>query len=117
MCQNIDDGFSDGFIIAESNHKKDILIVGDIGPGQTSLVNSIQDHGLLLLIVDDPLVPEILDYKLPERVGLPVTKAQAKRLLPISVNKRKNWMRNHLCSCGSGKKFKVCCWSKKPLDV
>lgn len=26
--------------------------------------------------------------------------------------KRKNWMRNKLCTCNSGKKFKNCCWSK-----
>ena len=24
---------------------------------------------------------------------------------------RKNWMRNKPCVCGSGKKFKKCCWS------
>lgn len=25
---------------------------------------------------------------------------------------RKNWMRNKPCPCGSGNKFKRCCWSK-----
>lgn len=29
-------------------------------------------------------------------------------------SKRKNWMRNRPCGCGSKKKFKVCCWSKYP---
>jgi len=27
--------------------------------------------------------------------------------------KRKNYMRNKLCPCGSNKKFKNCCWSKE----
>ena len=26
--------------------------------------------------------------------------------------KRKNWMRNKPCICGSQKKFKKCCWGK-----
>jgi uncharacterized protein YecA (UPF0149 family) len=26
--------------------------------------------------------------------------------------KKKAWMRNRKCVCGSGKKFKKCCWGK-----
>jgi hypothetical protein len=37
---------------------------------------------------------------------------QARELSHRSAKKRKNWMRNQPCTCGSGKKFKKCCWSK-----
>jgi hypothetical protein len=30
----------------------------------------------------------------------------------IAVPRRKTFMRNKPCLCGSGKKFKACCWSK-----
>jgi len=33
-------------------------------------------------------------------------------LRPLGSEKRKNYMRNKLCICNSGKKFKKCCWSK-----
>lgn len=36
---------------------------------------------------------------------------QVMELARRSKRKRKNWMRNRPCSCGSGKKFKRCCWS------
>ena len=36
---------------------------------------------------------------------------EAERLMPETPAKRKNWMRNKSCPCGSGKKFKRCCWS------
>lgn len=29
----------------------------------------------------------------------------------MSNGRRKNWMRNKPCVCGSGEKFKKCCWS------
>jgi len=32
--------------------------------------------------------------------------------LPNTPRQRKNYMRNHSCVCGSGKKFKKCCWSQ-----
>ena len=35
----------------------------------------------------------------------------AERLMPETPAKRKNWMRNKQCPCGSGTKFKRCCWS------
>lgn len=31
---------------------------------------------------------------------------------PLTNRRRKNHMRNKPCLCGSGKKFKKCCWSK-----
>ena len=37
---------------------------------------------------------------------------QHRQLQPQPPTKRKNWMRNQPCVCGSGRKFKVCCWSK-----
>ena len=30
----------------------------------------------------------------------------------MTFPERKNWMRNVACPCGSGKKFKKCCWNK-----
>lgn len=30
----------------------------------------------------------------------------------MNKNKRKAWMRNKPCVCGSGRKFKKCCWHK-----
>ena len=39
-----------------------------------------------------------------------LTEEEYKQLSPLTKKKRKNRMRNHLCPCGSGKKFKKCCW-------
>lgn len=36
---------------------------------------------------------------------------EAEMLQKKSLRFRKNWMRNKPCICGSGKKFKKCCWS------
>ncbi|GGO89127.1 hypothetical protein GCM10011348_46150 [Marinobacterium nitratireducens] len=36
---------------------------------------------------------------------------EARTLKPMSNGRRKNWMRNQPCPCGSGSKFKKCCWS------
>ena len=38
-----------------------------------------------------------------EEKHLPMLKHQSRA-------RRKNWMRNRPCPCGSGKKFKKCCW-------
>jgi|WetSurMetagenome_2_1015567.scaffolds.fasta_scaffold03374_2 hypothetical protein len=43
---------------------------------------------------------------------MPLTDEQATILEKQSLGKRKNWMRNQPCLCGSGKKFKKCCWTK-----
>jgi len=34
------------------------------------------------------------------------------KLKRMSKDRRKNWMRNKPCVCGSGVKFKKCCWHK-----
>ena len=40
----------------------------------------------------------------------PVEEKHVPMLRHQSRARRKNWMRNRPCSCGSGKKFKKCCW-------
>ena len=40
----------------------------------------------------------------------PVSDEQYKALSPLGSGRRKNYMRNQPCVCGSGKKFKKCCW-------
>lgn len=42
---------------------------------------------------------------------IPLDDSEAKELEPMSKSKRKGYMRNKPCLCGSGKKFKKCCWS------
>ncbi len=43
---------------------------------------------------------------------IPLTEEQANELEPLGARQRKNNMRNKPCVCGSGKKFKRCCWRK-----
>lgn len=43
---------------------------------------------------------------------VPIDASKADGLARLSKGERKNWMRNQSCQCGSGKKFKRCCWSK-----
>lgn len=43
---------------------------------------------------------------------LELSGAEFKELEPMSRPERKNRMRNKPCVCGSGQKFKRCCWSK-----
>ena len=42
---------------------------------------------------------------------IPLNKKQVNTLEGMPPNRRKNSMRNQPCPCGSGKKFKKCCWS------
>jgi len=42
---------------------------------------------------------------------VPLSKADGRALTHMNCGERKNWMRNRPCICGSGKKFKRCCWS------
>lgn len=37
---------------------------------------------------------------------------EVKKVKRMSKPRRKNWMRNKPCLCGSGRKFKLCCWGK-----
>lgn len=46
------------------------------------------------------------------RPFIPLSREQADELEPLGGRARKNNMRNKPCICGSGKKFKRCCWSK-----
>lgn len=39
-----------------------------------------------------------------------VTEEQAEIMEPMTKHKRKGYMRNQPCICGSGEKFKKCCW-------
>jgi len=46
---------------------------------------------------------------------MPLTTEEEKHLTPLSPDERGEWMRkgrnrNKDCPCGSGKKFKKCCW-------
>lgn len=41
-----------------------------------------------------------------------LTEGENEMLTPLSNGRRKGWMRNQPCICGSGKKFKKCCWSQ-----
>jgi len=50
-----------------------------------------------------------------KRNEIPLKNSEAEKLRRMSIPKRKNWMRNHSCPCGSGKKMKRCCWSKLAL--
>lgn len=43
---------------------------------------------------------------------VPLTDELAKELAPLGHTQRKNNMRNKPCVCGSGNKFKRCCWGK-----
>jgi len=41
---------------------------------------------------------------------IPLSERQYDELEPMKKAERKNNMRNKPCLCGSGKKFKKCCW-------
>jgi len=43
---------------------------------------------------------------------IPLSEQQFNELQPMTKSQRKNSMRNRECVCGSGKKFKKCCWGK-----
>lgn len=42
---------------------------------------------------------------------IPLSERQYAEFEPMTKAERKNNMRNKPCLCGSGKKFKKCCWS------
>ena len=52
----------------------------------------------------------------PRENEMLLTNKEAKTLGSETPKKRKNWMRNKPCICGSGKKFKKCCWSKAAMS-
>jgi len=72
--------------------------------------------------LDFPYNAEEYRASIEEKLGLPSEKEKqfleaakagkaGSRLIKGKKPKRKNWMRNRLCPCGSGKKFKKCCWN------
>lgn len=61
-------------------------------------------------IISLPEDLEKSELMMKENKLVPLTKEEVNILEPMSKVKRKNWMRNRPCVCGSKKKFKVCCW-------
>ena len=94
-------------------------------PNQRTLDSSVQEgsrHGLHMRngghgewkLVEDrdwdtEEVDELVIYLSPAEIEQ--VKSGKKTLLK-SGKKKKPWMRNKKCVCGSGKKFKKCCWGK-----
>ena len=48
-------------------------------------------------------------------VWQPVPDEEAPKVRKMNKLRRKNWMRNKPCPCGSENKFKKCCWAKAGL--
>jgi len=66
---------------------------------------------------EDPFLngEEVTRESLEKETGrkmLALTRSEYSELKPLRHKKRKNVMRNKPCVCGSGKKFKKCCWGK-----
>jgi len=57
-------------------------------------------------------IRNLVQNEQPKDNELLLTEEEAAELRKYTLSKRKNWMRNKPCRCGSGKKFKKCCWSK-----
>ncbi|WGV98843.1 SEC-C metal-binding domain-containing protein [Vibrio sp. YMD68] len=71
--------------------------------------------GRLIELIGNP--KEITELKAKfekqnRRPLLKLTEEQATELAPLEPYKRKGRMRNKPCPCGSGNKFKDCCWAK-----
>jgi len=43
---------------------------------------------------------------------MPIPANELEETVNMNRDRRKNWMRNKPCLCGSAKKFKKCCWPK-----
>lgn len=52
----------------------------------------------------------------PDEFEMPLTKEEGKVMKRMSMPRRKNKLRNIPCPCGSGKKFKKCCWSRATIS-
>jgi len=57
-------------------------------------------------------IRELAEAEMPKVNEMLLSEEQAMELKMRSPKKRKNWMRNQPCTCGSGRKFKKCCWSR-----
>lgn len=69
----------------------------------------MDSKGFLHRGLDDNRLKEIFEDT--GKPATPLTENQYRELEPMNPNQRKNWMRNKPCVCGSGRKFKKCCWS------
>ena len=45
-----------------------------------------------------------------ERGLVPLSEEDVPKVKKMNKDRRKGWMRNRPCPCGSGTKFKKCCW-------
>ena len=57
-------------------------------------------------------IKEFDDSMLIEKPWVPIRDEDLTKVKHMSKDRRKNWMRNKPCVCGSGRKFKKCCWHK-----
>ena len=57
-------------------------------------------------------IRELLENEEPKINEIKITKDEAEKFRRKSKRIRKNNMRNKPCPCGSGKKFKKCCWTQ-----
>jgi len=46
-----------------------------------------------------------------------VDKRDLETLMTMHPEMSKSWMRNKPCPCGSGSKFKKCCWGRKEIRL
>jgi len=53
---------------------------------------------------------DITQQKSIEEGLMPIPRGELEATVNMNRNQRKNWMRNKPCICGSGEKFKKCCW-------
>jgi len=67
-------------------------------------------------LMDDPYQDSDTEYgnirQEREKDLMLLKEQETKELKKVSHRRRKAWMRNKPCICGSGKKFKKCCWSR-----
>lgn len=61
-----------------------------------------------IMFYDEPVTKE----QSIEEGLVPLSQQDLQGTVNMTKGQRKNWMRNKPCICGSGTKFKKCCWSK-----
>ena len=55
---------------------------------------------------------DLLDDHIERKRMVPIEEGELPTVVRMDRSERKGWMRNKPCPCGSGKKFKKCCWNK-----
>lgn len=75
----------------------------------TGIIERIKEQEMKELMNDpyDNIRRHSLEHKMVE-----LTEDETKDCETMPLYQRKGYMRNKPCVCGSGKKFKKCCWSK-----